>query len=379
VLTWWEGAADNQGVGKGVGYIADRDYHVIATVRSPSAALDLHEFRLTPRGTVLCVVGRTVPYDLTPFGGAANGTLNDDGFQEIDVASGRVVREWWASDHVPVSETYGRLDQTKTKLSFFHLNSVALDTDGDYLVSGRETWTVYKVDRRTGRIVWRLGGRDSDFTMGAGASFAWQHDAEAVGGGTYRILDNETMTPTPDAPESRVIWVRVDPRRHTATLQRALTYPGGISDPAEGGSQALPNRDTLVSWGGAGRVSEFGPGGRLLFDLELPLYHSTYRAYRIPWHARPRENPVVTVAADGTTVHAMWNGATDVARWRILGGDTTRGLRPVAEVPWNGYDTAAALPVHAAYLRVQALDRYGKIMATSTVTVNPSAGPPAQG
>jgi arylsulfotransferase ASST len=372
VLVWWEGTANNQGVSSGVGYIADRNYRIIATVKSPDYAVDLHEFRLTARGTVLCIISREIAADLRPFGGSADGSVRDDGIQEIDVATGRAVNTWWASEHVALSDTHGYLDPTKTKMAFMHMNSVSLDTDGNYLVSGRETWAVYKVDRRTGKIIWHLGGKSSDFTMGDGATFAWQHDAEPQGDNVYRILDNETTGRYANADQSRVVWIKVDLRRKTATLLREQKYPGGILDGAEGGSQSLPNGDTLVSWGGAGRVSEFAPNGTLLYDVALPPQHSTYRAYRFPWHSRPFTGPTITVAGDSTTAHAVWNGATDVARWRIMGGTDKHHLRRIAEAAWNGYDTSAALPTRPPYLQVQALDRTGRVMATSAVT--PTAG-----
>ncbi len=32
----------------------------------------------------------------------------------------------------------------------FHVNSVAIDNDGNLIVPARNTWTIYKIDRRTG-------------------------------------------------------------------------------------------------------------------------------------------------------------------------------------------------------------------------------------
>ncbi|NED60298.1 hypothetical protein G3I15_05085, partial [Streptomyces sp. SID10244] len=60
----------------------------------------------------------------------------------------------------------------------FHINSIALDPDGDLVISMRDTSTVYDVDIRTGAIKWRLGGKHSTFTLGRGVQFAFQHDAE---------------------------------------------------------------------------------------------------------------------------------------------------------------------------------------------------------
>ncbi|MGW2315080.1 hypothetical protein, partial [Actinomadura luteofluorescens] len=56
VLTWWQGAATETGVGDGTGYVLDRRYRTVATVRAGGGQpFDLHEFLLTERGTALLV------------------------------------------------------------------------------------------------------------------------------------------------------------------------------------------------------------------------------------------------------------------------------------------------------------------------------------
>jgi hypothetical protein len=73
---------------------------------------------------------------------------------------------------------------------YFHLNSIGVDTDGNLLVSARHTSAVYKLDRASGEIVWRLGGKKNDFQLGPGAAFAFQHDARGCGKGLVSIFDN---------------------------------------------------------------------------------------------------------------------------------------------------------------------------------------------
>ncbi len=367
VLTWWEGGVNNSGQGWGVGYIADKNYQIIATVRGPQdLELDLHEFRLTPQGTALVILQRVVPYDLTPIGGPADGTVVEGGFQEIDVATGKVVHEWWSLTHIPITETDVRNGKP---LGHVHMNSVALDTDGHYLVSGRGTNAVYKVHRRTGEIIWRLGGTSSDFQMADGAVFSRQHDAVGEGEGIYRIFDNGTSQNQP-ARESRVVWIKVDPVQRVARLVRELRHPEQMFVGLEGGSQRLPNGNTVVGWGTASRVSEFTADGSLVLDATLPPEHSTYRAYRFPWNGRPSTGPTATMDGD-STLHAVWNGATGVARWRVLGGQSETDLKRVTEVAWNGLDTSIELPAgdtDLRYVKVQALDSCGRIIGASPVT-----------
>src|SRR5207244_868202 len=126
--------------------------------------------------------------------------------------------------------------------------------------------------------------------------------------------------------------------------------------------------DTFVGWGEVGRVSEFDPQGGLIFDAALPGGDDTYRAYRYPWTGRPVTRPIATarhIRRKKTTVHAVWNGATEVARWRILAGRSAAKLSPVRTVAWNGLDTTVKIAGRPKQVQVVALDARGSALATS--------------
>src|SRR3954454_4695283 len=267
VLTWWQGQShDGPGHGEGIDYIVDHSYRVVATVRAGNGlAADTHEFRLTSRGTALIVAYHKVPRDLSSVGGPADGLVFDGVVQEIDVATGAVVFEWHSLDHVALAESQAPVPTTAaTAYDYFHINAVSVDHDDNLIVDARNTWTVYKIDRRTGEVLWRLSGKKSDFVSGPGVAFAWQHDPEAVDRHTLRIFDNEAAPAV--LPHSRVIWVRRDLARHTATLIRAFEHPDGLSAGSQGNAQGLDNGNTFVGWGQTGRFSEVDARGTLLFD-----------------------------------------------------------------------------------------------------------------
>src|SRR5262245_47832181 len=111
---------------------------------------------------------------LASIGGRRNATVIGGVVQELEIPSSHVLFEWRSLDHVGVEES---LRPVLHPYDYFHVNSIDVAPDGDLLVSARNTWAVYKLDRRTGSVVWRLGGRRSDFRPGPGATFAWQHDA----------------------------------------------------------------------------------------------------------------------------------------------------------------------------------------------------------
>jgi hypothetical protein len=282
VLTWWEGIA-TAGRGEGEGIIADTSYRVIARVRAGNGVrMDLHEFRLTPRGTALLMAYQDRPRDLRSWGGPKNGKVTDGVVQEVDVATGRVLFQWRAMGSVRLDESFTP-SRGRGAWDAFHLNSVDEDADGNLIVSARHTRAVYKIDRATGRITWRLGGKRSTFDMGPGTQFALQHDARAQADGTLRIFDNSSPRLR---KRSRAIWIRLDPGARTATLVQERHHPSEVLAGTQGNAEVLPDGDTFFGWGSQGRISELSPDGALLLDLRLPHGFDTYRAYRQPWVGR---------------------------------------------------------------------------------------------
>ncbi|HLK92633.1 MAG TPA: arylsulfotransferase family protein [Polyangia bacterium] len=373
VLTWWQGqnAPTGPGAGQGVDYVLDASYHQVAVVSAGNGlSADLHEFRLTPRGTAFITVYHPVPYDLSAVGGPADGSVVDGIAQEIDVATGAVVFEWHSLDHVPLSESQAPVPTAAgATYDYFHINAVNWDDQGNVIIDARNTWTTYKVDHRSGDILWRLGGKDSSFALGDGVAFAWQHDPEQVDRSTLRIFDNEAAPAVRAA--SRVIWVQQDLRRHTATLLRSIVHPDGLLAGSQGNAQALDGDHTFVGWGATGRFSEFDAAGSLLFDASVPTGWDTYRAYRNSWHATPAAAPTATARrnADGSiTVHAIWNGATDVVRWIVIGGERPSALWPLGSGEWQGLDTAVTIQGDARQVAVVAQDAHGRLIGRSTAT-----------
>jgi arylsulfotransferase ASST len=365
VLTWWQGS-NFGGNTAGTDYIVDSSYRVVAAVHAGNGLnADGHEFALTPQGTALITVDHEVPYDLSSVGGPKDGTAIDGVVQELDVETGNVLFEWHSLDHVPIDESHVAAE---TGYDYFHINAVNLDNDGNLLISARHTWTVYKVDRHTGQILWRLGGKHSDFKLGPGVQFAWQHNPLPAGENTIRLFDNETDGNSRVLPQSRVIWIHLDTANKTATLVKAIAYPKGLSVESQGNAQALENGDTFVGWGQHGTVSEFDPQGKLLFDAALPYAYDSYRAYRAEWAGQPDSEPTATALtnADGTTtVHAIWNGATAVAAWRILAGPNATALALVRTVAWNGLDTTLKIAGVPHEVEIVAIDARGSVIAKS--------------
>jgi hypothetical protein len=301
VLTFWQGTGLG-GLAKGTDYIYDDHYRQIATVQAGNGlSADGHEFLITGQNTALVLSYTTATADLTSIGGPANQQVIDGVVQEIDIKTGKVLFEWNSADHVPYSESEQPLPASpNTPWDWFHVNAVKQDGRNHLLIDARNTWTTYRVDRRTGAIDWKLGGKDSSFTLTAadgqtlnddGKLFAWQHDAEAHGHGIYTVFDNEAAGAantgtgvTSDLPYSRAITVKVDPRSRTATLLDSADQPHGQLASSQGNTEQLPNGDLFTGWGSLPEFSESDSAGNVVFDASFPGGVNSYRAYRLPWH-----------------------------------------------------------------------------------------------
>src|SRR5215203_157241 len=370
VLTWME----TPGEFASEYVIADSTYREIARIRAANGYDgDHHEFHISPQDTALITIYSPVPTDLTPVGGPLNGLAWQGIIQELDIETGEVIFEWRSLEHVGFDETYAELTQDgRSGFDYFHINSIDVDHDNNLLVSARETFAVYKIDRKSGEIIWRLGGKKSDFEMGPGARFAFQHDARRLPDGTISIFDNGSLVfenGTPKAvEESRAIVLRLDEERMKASLVREYTHPDKQNADAAGNTQVLENGNVFVGWGRALAISEFSEDGWLLFDLRLPPENRPYRAFRFPWSAKPPDRP--TAVAERTSgeearVYASWNGATEVESWEALAGRRPGRLKTLGTIPRDGFETAMLVRTSEPYVAVRAKDRSGEVLGTS--------------
>ncbi|MPY85108.1 MAG: hypothetical protein GEV00_17700 [Actinophytocola sp.] len=190
VLLWWQGdvryvAGDDRLV------ILDHRYRMVASIRSQGYAdIDGHEVSLTPRGTALFFVKNPVMWDV-PGDGLGERPVLDEVIQEVDVATGRVLFEWHSLGHIRVRETATDAHtDVESPWDWLHANSIQPAPGGDIVISARHTSAVYRIDRETGRVAWRLGGKRSDFTMAPGTRFTFQHDARLRPDGTLSLFDN---------------------------------------------------------------------------------------------------------------------------------------------------------------------------------------------
>ena len=373
-LAWWQGKVTNTGATESGEYVVvDQHYRTVARLKATGGwVLTVHELAI--RGEDAWVTAnKNIPMDLSKYGGAYNGALIDSAVQEYNLKTGKLVRNWDALDHIPLSEAQASLPTNAFPWDAYHVNSIDLVGNGKFVVSMRNTWAAYLVDIDTGGIDWTLGGRSSSFKIGPSAGFEWQHDVRLQAGSTVSMFDDHCCqltgggTSVEATAPSRGLVLKLDQSTHTATLAAQYVGDGKFETEYMGDAQPLPNGNMFVGWGSRPYFSEYNRSGKLLFEGELPGPDLTYRAMIEPWVGLPLTTPAGAALQTGgrATVYASWNGATQVVSWRVLAGADPSHMTVVASATKSGFETAIPVPQSYGSYEVQALDAKGHPIGTS--------------
>jgi hypothetical protein len=380
-LTFWQGRVLSLGFGQGEDIVMNSRYQTLATVTGGNGLkADLHDFQIAPDDVAYITAYNTIRCNLSSAQGPRNGAILDAVVEEIDMRTGLVRWEWHSLDHVSVNES--ETAPPSGPWDWFHINSIDPEPGGDIFISARNTWAGYQLQGGSGTILWRLGGLDSSFTMGPGTKTYWQHDGRILPDGDVTFFDDGD-DPRHE-PQSRAVTIALDFKTHEARLVSAFTHPAPpLLAASQGNLQTLADANTLVGYGGVPEISEYSPDGALLFDAHLPYEMIFYRAFRFPWSAQPLSPPTALAGLNNvgeTIVHMSWNGATDVASWRVLAGKQPGSLTPQTTIQTTGFESSTILPEaftdkvrgHETYgyVAVEALGSAGQLLARShTVAV----------
>ncbi len=409
-LTWWRGRVLELGFGQGEDVVMNSSYQTVARVPGGNGLhADLHDFQIAPHGIAYITAYNPIRCNLASLGGARDGAIIDTAIQEIDIATGLVRWEWHSLDHIPASQSETPTATNARPWDWFHINSIDVEgaggpgaassgaagtagttgaraagtagttgagatgaasanAPGDLFISARNTWAGYQLEGGSGRILWQLGGLKSSFKMGRGTETAWQHDGRVLPDGEVTFFDDGSNPPIHH--QSRAVRIALDFATHEAHLASSYTHANPpLLAPSQGNMQTLADGNAVVGYGGVPAISEFSPGGALLLDAHLPYEMAFYRAFRFPWSARPASPPAVLASlndtGEETVVHASWNGATEVAAWRVLAAKHTGPLAVQTTIPARGFESSTTLPLKYARVAVQALDATGHVLGSS--------------
>lgn len=246
---------------------------------------DLHDFALLPNGNYLMIAAAPRDHvDLSPYGGPADASVVGAEIQEV-TPDGELVWSWDSSDHIGLEETgdwWPKVLSQGEPYDIVHVNSVE-PIGNSVIVSFRHLSAVYRINRSSGQVDWKLGGTstpDSLEVVGdpqGDVPFRGQHDARMPADHELTVHDNNTGLGI--AP--RLARFRIRPTAGTATFEEAISDPDIPASNCCGSARRLPSGDWLASWGGQPLVAGYEPDGTRTFKLDLGGLFS-YRAFPVP-------------------------------------------------------------------------------------------------
>lgn len=259
----------------------DSSYNLIKHYNTGNGySADLHELIITPKGNRFMM---SYPLDVIDLSGyAENGhpssTVSGLVIQELDEED-RVIFQWRSWDHISPAESY--MDLSKGYVDLVHGNAIEPAGDTALWISSRHISQITCIDRRTAEVIWRLGGKESDFEFvnDSDSGFVFQHDCRRLENGNIQIFDNRTGL----EPEySRVVEYELNLDNMTAVLVRELKNDSLSYGAFMGSARSLPNGNTIVGWGGGNpNITEFNPDGSIAIEMDYPAI--SYRVFKFDW------------------------------------------------------------------------------------------------
>jgi len=259
---------------------------LLRTVGDPGDT-DIHDLQLLANGNyVIGAMKFRRGIDATPYGGHADAAVADTVIREL-TPDGAIVRSWDSGQHIGLAEAgrwWTEILAQPDALWYDVSHWNAVEVDGRYMyLSFRNNDAIYKVNRRTGAIVWKLGGTETPDSLEvrgdpAGYPLGGQHDVRVQPDGTVTIFNNRTDL-TDDV--ARAQRFRIDEQAGTARLVETVTDPTISAVFCCGSARRLPSREWLISWGNNPVVGAYDRAGRAIYRLHLEGGF-TYRANPVP-------------------------------------------------------------------------------------------------
>lgn len=384
-------------------YIVDTNLVLVDSLKGANAYnLAMHSFDVLPNGNRLVVMQENVTIDMSSIVAKGNpaASVQQMLLQEIDV-DGNIIFQWRSLDHFPVTLSYE--DLTAPSIRYFHLNAVTVDRDGHFLISGRHSSLIAKIHRKTGKVLWVLGGKLNQFTFSAANGitddpvFSYQHDIVRLPNGNISMFDNGTQR-TPQW--SRAVEYQLDEINKTCTLVWQHRKSPDVYAGVQGAVQTLPNGNRVIAWGSALQnnqtlVTEVDVSNKEVYEIALPNMMYPYKAIKAPYptgrnaasvlideilptntYTYTREKDTVGLTVTYHTLVSFFYNTTTARRYmwapenprfeRIIDGKPVRTLAPYSLYPCRVTLTQEGMVDHAGEFRFST-DMLGITDPTNTV------------
>ena len=349
----------------------DSSYSIIDTFKCTNGfSTDEHELYMLENGHYF-LIGISYSYvDMRMLieGGKANVTVKENHIQEFD-ENHNLVFEWLSNEHFEILDAVHE-ELKDDFIDYVHMNSIAVDYDGNIIISSRHLSEVSKIDRETGEFIWRLGGENNQFNfINDEFQISYQHHARPVKGkpGHYTIFDNGNY----HSPRfSRAVEFKIDTLNMTAEKVWEFRDSPDKYSWWMGNAQRLDNGNTLINWanGSLPKATEITPDVEKVYEADFANYTHTYRTFRFDWeNAAPK--PYLLSESNPDRVTLIFNkfGDKSVEKYIIHRGRTASQMAPI-DTTLNTFAHLYDFPANGEYyFTVYAVDTLGNTSEPSNI------------
>lgn len=237
-----------------------------------------HDFERLDNGNTLLLAWEPIPNQVTYNIQGGTPQLDDqmlmlgDKILEIN-QYGDIVWEWKSWEYLDFG--YHRICPLENRIEWTHANSIQLMSDGNILLSFRNTNTLVIVSRADGSILWEWGYGELEH----------QHHPTEIEHGKIMLLDNRPH----EGNGARIITIDI---AHKKILSEYKGEPGNPFFAVHAGSvDQLPNGNLLICQGSEGKAFEIDGAGSILWEYTNPYFipnqlrelnNGLFRVHRYP-------------------------------------------------------------------------------------------------
>lgn len=289
--------------------ILDSGLHELRDLPIGTYPFDNHELIVLPGGGYLFIGEDNYQDDLSKYAdtGATDALVLGKVILEYDKLGNKIF-EWRTRDHIPLTEATIQ-NLSNTTVNPYHFNAIDIDNDGNLIISARNLDQIFKINRKTGEFMWRLGGKKNEFTLiGDSVFFSWQHSSRMMANGHLILFDNGANNAT---SFSRACEYSLDTIAKTATLVRQFRHTPDLFGRLMGSVQHLPNDNMLIGWGTEQRtcLTEIDTNNATKLEMRFSGPFISYRAFKHPWN--PQHSVVSGTSLSNITTPTLYpNPAT---------------------------------------------------------------------